>query len=245
MGTTGNHETIVDLIPAYALSSLEAAEAAQVAAHLEHCPACQELLASYVDVVSALPLAATEKSPAPELKTQLLARIHETPESTTAVAPSPAIEPTSLRLKLQHVFSGSVWRPMALGLGVLALILGFVLWQQLNYTNSIRFDQFVMSNTEAAPEATGLIIMGEDGKFGTLVVDRLPILDEDQQYQLWLVKDGKRVSGGVFSVYEGGYQSIKIKAPDPLASYTSFGITIEPSGGSDNPTGERVLGFNL
>jgi anti-sigma-K factor RskA len=68
------------------------------------------------------------------------------------------------------------------------------------------------------------------------------MLGSDQQYQLWLVLDDERTSGGVFSVDYYGYGAMVIHAPRPLNEYTSFGVTVEPAGGSPAPTGEKVLG---
>jgi len=36
-----------------------------------------------------------------------------------------------------------------------------------------------------------------------------------------------------------------VQANQPLDTYQSFGITIEPNGGSPAPTGKKVLGGNL
>jgi anti-sigma-K factor RskA len=112
-----------------------------------------------------------------------------------------------------------------------------------------------LSGTQAAPAATGLIVISLDGHHGTLVVDRLPELDEAQQYQLWLIKDGQRDlwlikdgqrdNGGVFSVSHEGYGSVWLDSPQPLVDYSAFGVTVEPAGGSSGPTGEKVLGGSL
>jgi anti-sigma-K factor RskA len=102
-----------------------------------------------------------------------------------------------------------------------------------------------MQHTDAAPDATGLIALSKDGEYGTLMVDHLPPLGKDQQYQLWLIKDGKRTSGGVFSVNWDGYGSLWVNSPERLADYTAFGITVEPTGGSPGPTGAKVLGGTL
>jgi len=96
--------------------------------------------------------------------------------------------------------------------------------------------------TEIEPQASGLIVISRDGRHGTLVVDDLPALDETREYQLWLIRDGQRISGGVFSVSTDGYANQWIGAPEPLTAYSSFGVTIEPTGGSPGPTGEKVLG---
>ena len=84
-----------------------------------------------------------------------------------------------------------------------------------------------------------------DGDHGTLVVDSLAPLGQDQQYQLWLIQDGERTDGGVFSVNPEGYGSLWVETPQPLSSYSAFGITIEPAGGSPGPTGDKVLGSAL
>jgi anti-sigma-K factor RskA len=88
-------------------------------------------------------------------------------------------------------------------------------------------------------------VVSLDGEHGTLVVDGLAALGEEQQYQLWLIQDGQRTSGGVFSVSEEGYGSLWISSPEPLSSYSTFGITIEPAGGSPGPSGDKVLGNAL
>jgi anti-sigma-K factor RskA len=36
-----------------------------------------------------------------------------------------------------------------------------------------------------------------------------------------------------------------VSADQPLGSFQSFGITIEPFGGSPQPTGEKILGIDL
>jgi len=99
----------------------------------------------------------------------------------------------------------------------------------------------MLTGTEAAPGATGTIVISMAGESGTLVVDGLPSLDEAHQYQLWLIRDGQRTSGGVFSVNPEGYGSLWISFPANLTSYDAFGITIEPAGGSPGPTGDKVM----
>ena len=78
-----------------------------------------------------------------------------------------------------------------------------------------------------------------------LTVAGLPVLSPEQQYQLWLIVDGQRASGAIFSVNEDGWAKVSVDSERPLAEYGAFGITIEPTGGSPGPTGERVLGHEL
>lgn len=44
---------------------------------------------------------------------------------------------------------------------------------------------------------------------------------------------------------EEGYRKLHIDHPPGLTAYTDFGVTIEPTGGSPAPAGEKVLGLDL
>jgi len=134
---------------------------------------------------------------------------------------------------------------------VVILFLGasnVLLWQQmrdLRASQPAPLKVVTLTGSQVAPTASGLIVISRDGRYGTLVVDELPALDEARQYQLWLIQDGQRTSGAVFSVSPDGYGSVWVSSPQPLIDYSSFGITIEPKGGSPGPTGDKVLGGDL
>ena len=238
------HQAILDLIPAYALDCLDAEEAQIVTGHLASCADCQAELDAFEAVVDVLPLAAPEIEPSSALKERLMGQIQAVPRSKTAGLPEPT-GPSLLQqltTALSDFLTGPRWRPAAI-LVVLVLLVGsFFIWQQLNPPPT----QFVLTATEAAPDAQGVIeVVGRNGRQATLTVTGLPQLDPANQYQLWLIQNGQRTSGGVFSVNTDGSQTITIQAPQPVPDYAAFGITVEPSGGSPGPTGERVLGFNL
>lgn len=245
------HEHILGLIPAYALNSLDADEAAIVSQHLPGCETCRAELATYEAVVDVMPLAAPDATPSPTLKERLMDRITTVPATETAAT----IPQTSLESKrsgwqqlseaIQNLLIGPRWRPVALLLFIALVVSNVLLWRQLNEPDPNAWRRISLTGSEVAPEATGIIYIGADGQKGTLIVDNLPQLSPEQQYQLWLIQDGQRASGGVFSVDAGGYRGIEIESPQPLQDFDAFGITIEPAGGSPGPTGERVLGSNL
>jgi anti-sigma-K factor RskA len=137
------------------------------------------------------------------------------------------------------------------GLAGLAIILvlalsTLLLWQQLSQqaapAGPVQMRTVALAGTGTTPDATGIIVISLDGDHGALVVDQLPELDADRQYQLWLIEDERRVSGAVFSVDEHGYGTVWISADEPLSAFSAFGISIEPAGGSEGPTGKKVLG---
>ena len=60
-------------------------------------------------------------------------------------------------------------------------------------------------------------------------------------YQVWFVRDGIRLSGGVFSVDDTGYGQIYIRFPANLDEISGIGITEEPMEGSLAPSSEPIL----
>jgi hypothetical protein len=152
--------------------------------------------------------------------------------------------------------AGRTIRPLPFSWGIVGLLLivglaisNLALWQQMTNlratTEALAFRFVPLASTDVTPGADGVLIINGRGTHGTLVVDNLPELDEAHQYQLWLIKDGERTSGGVFSVSKDGYGAMWVRSPLPLGVYTSFGITIEPEGGSPSPTGDKVLGGDV
>lgn len=232
------HSDILELLPAYALGSLDKSEEALVRQHLAGCAACQAELAAYEAVVEMLPAAAPGITPSPELKERLLDQVEKHAKPQQRTAPS---GPT-LWERLSRWLHQPQWQT-AVALGALLIIVGgLFLWQQAGQNAAA---EIVLTGTEAAPQAQGILEVAANGRDGVLTVNGLPPLDSAQQYQLWLIADGERVSGGVFSVTADGRSTLTIHAPQPIPEYSAFGITIEPAGGSPGPTGQRVLEFNL
>ncbi|RPI34727.1 MAG: hypothetical protein EHM70_01955 [Chloroflexota bacterium] len=225
-------EHVIEQLPAYALGALDEDDTLAVIRHLNQCAACQVELRAYEAVANQLGFAAPVAEPPPHLKKRILEH-----QALKKRMPSRSRELTHL--------------PLAWGLvGILVIAIlaasNLFLWREVALLRAERepqvFQTVAMAGTELNPDARGVIIISADGKHGTLVVDDLPRLDEEHEYQLWLIRDGRRTSGGTFNVGREGYGSLWVSASDPLDSYPAFGVTIEPAGGSPAPTGEKVLG---
>jgi anti-sigma-K factor RskA len=238
---TNRHVT--DHIPAYALDSLDEAEARYIQAHLERCEICMAELVEYRQLVGNLAFAAPQFDPPPALKTKLMDRIKprlETSDQTDA----PESWWGRLNNKLPQL--SPAWGFAAVAIILVLAISNVLLWQQVNRSQPPPPLRVIgLQGGDAAPQATGMIVVSVDGEHGTLVVDHLPQLREDQEYQLWLIQDGERTSGALFSVGEDGYGSVWVGSPEPLIEYSRFGVTIEPKGGSPGPTGANVLRSDL
>lgn len=232
---------VLDLLPAYALGSLDADEAGYVEEHLLSCWICRAESSTFQDVAEQLSFAAPAEVPSTHLKERLLQRVQ-------AVRPQPRVPAqTTRRPWLERLLP--IWGLASLGLIIALAAFTLSLWQRLNHLEFITapggMRAIPLSAVDATSDATGFIIVSGNGDNGALVVDGLPPLDADRQYQLWLIRDGERTSGAVFSTDEENYGGTRVRVAGSLLEYSAVGITIEPTGGSSQPTGVKVLGGPL
>lgn len=234
------NEHVFDLLPGYALGSLDEEELIQVANHLPRCAICRAELDPYWAVVDTLAMAVPARTPPEHVKTTLLQRIQ---------ARSQPVQPAPGPLAYLRSFFA---RPLGLAFAALSVLLvllavsNWLLWRQFTELQQSEAQANMrvvdLHGSSAAPEADGYLMVFAGQTYGTLVVENAPPLQEGQQYQLWLVADGERESGGVFSVSRHGYGAVVVYADRPLGEYTAYGVTVEPEGGSLTPTGARILG---
>jgi anti-sigma-K factor RskA len=233
---------VSELLPGYALECLDADDASKVTKHLATCATCRAELRAYYATVERLALASPTAVPPPALKHRLMSRIRPQPLPELAT-------PWWRALVAGFRQSAPVWGTVSLALVVVLAALNILLWQQLLQHRAVstatRITVVPMNGTDGAPNASGIIAISSDGEYGSLVVQGLPPLTPEQQYQLWLIRDGQRTSGALFSVNDHGYVATLIVSPLPLSNYSAFGVTIEPTGGSPAPTGPRVLSGSL
>ncbi|GAB4560099.1 MAG: anti-sigma factor [Anaerolineae bacterium] len=238
------HAEIEALIPAYAIGAADPEERELIEAHLRQCGRCRALLADYRlladEMAQAVPLVDAPRHLADDLRRRLAAERRAIPAS----APRPRL-----------------WRPMAwVGLAAtLILLLGTNFYwamrtRQLSEEVAIQATAIValaeaptvtLEGDEPAPNARGVLYLEPDATVAILHVYGLPPLPSDKVYQLWLIRDGQRDSGGLLRVDENGEGVLLVRAPRPLREYQAVGITIEPEGGSPGPTSPRVIGGRM
>jgi anti-sigma-K factor RskA len=255
IGLTVEPSHVTELIPLYVLGLLDLDEVRRVERHLDECPVCRAEVQSYRPVSDQLVLAAPLAAPPASLHTRLVSRIAALPAAAPpAPAPPPASAPTlappprpSLwqRLAALSRRAAPVWVPLSALLILALLATNLWLWSRTPTAAPDTLASVVLSGTPDAPGASGLLATTASGTSGLLVVQGLPPLSPEQQYQLWLVQGEQRTNGGVFSVDAQGFGRLEVRAPQPLVNYGRFGVTIEPAGGSPGPTGARVLGGSL
>jgi anti-sigma-K factor RskA len=240
-------------LAAYALCALDAAEASALEAHLETCQDCQSELADYQAVASGLSQSIPPHRPPEGLRRKLIARL---PSQRRRIS-TPF---TNLfgRFHIGQVAS-TVALLVLLGLNIFSSLQIRELQQtQAELAERLSQDQTAIAmlaypSTQAFPvqadveNVAGSMLVDNDRRIAVLVVWNLPQVEAGQTYQIWLIDpDGERISGGLFKPIEGQrYTTTTIWSPDSFKRYVGIGVTVEPEGGSEAPTGSRVLSVDL
>jgi anti-sigma-K factor RskA len=71
----------------------------------------------------------------------------------------------------------------------------------------------------------------------------MPAVPTDKDYQLWVIKDNKPISAGVFAVNDTKSNFFKIEnlAVTNPKEIGAFAVTLEPKGGMPSPTGDMYM----
>jgi anti-sigma-K factor RskA len=246
---TTHSDDEMDLLVAYALDTLDAAEAERVSQMLAERPELRATVAELRAALDTLPYALPEPDVAPKLRERVLANaVGRTVRSSTPRTGS----------------GGSWWRALTLAFGGLSAALAVVLavvWGQLGAAQRdlalaqadleqalAEREQIVrvVSDYETVAELAGsggrgAVLRTPAGD--TLVAARLPQLPAGRVYQLWLIGgQGDPVSGGTFEVDERGYGVIALVPGAGALSADIFAVTEEPGPtGSPGPTSDPIL----
>ena len=237
-----SHEALRNELPAYALGTLEAPDSARLERHLAGCAECRQLLREYEEVNRLLPLGLPRTEPSPSARRELFNRAR--------------IDATASRRRKFHA-----WWPrlrlhaLTATIVVVAVLVSALVWTQIDGGDSedaaailedLREDSdtqvIPMLGSDAAPQAVAQLFFQPGKTQAGLVVSGLPPLPGDRAYQLWFVQpDETRHNGGVFNVDSSGQAMVIIDAPPDYAPGWRCGVTEEPAGGSDAPTGQNVM----
>lgn len=113
------------------------------------------------------------------------------------------------------------------------------LQNRVDMTETDEWTTVKLAGVANSPKAKMLVYWNKNNK-NILINHRamdLPKTDKTHEYQLWALVDGKPVSLGVFG--ENAKEAVQQMVTVPKAQ--AFAVTIEPIGGSVNPTMEKMV----
>lgn len=88
------------------------------------------------------------------------------------------------------------------------------------------------------PEAQVMVYWHRPSQHLALDVAQLPVPPNGKQYQLWALADGKPIDAGLINTPE---EKEQLQLMKNVAAAQAFAITLEPQGGSVNPTLDEMV----
>lgn len=242
------HEEYKEMIPARALSALDAAEAHALNEHLENCAECRKELEEWQATAATLALTADSVEPSPAVRERILSEVRKD-------LASPQVLP--FRSTPRNIWSsfGSLGAMAAVVL-LTALIVGLVvLWQQNGRMReelalSKQFVELVttpgarvseLKGIDLGAGATASLAYDQNGH-AMLMANKLPQPPQGKAYQLWfIVGKNPPMPGKTFSPDNTGKGMLKEQMPREAMNSAIFAITMEPESGSSAPTSPIYL----
>jgi len=218
MEANGIHELAVG----HALDALDPEERRTFEAHLATCERCRAEVAELQEAAAALAYALPAAEPPPRLRERLLDRARE---ERGVVVPF-----RRRRIERVLAYAAIPAAAAAIGLGVWAGVLHGQLSDERRDAASVAA---VLSDPHAArvqlAGGAGELVVGSD-RDGVLVVRRLPPPPGSKTYEAWVIEGGKAQPAGLFR----DRQVVALTRPVPKNAVVA--ITVEPRGGSQQPT---------
>ncbi|MDP2774385.1 MAG: anti-sigma factor [Nocardioides sp.] len=225
---------------AYAVDALDDIERAQFERHLAACDACRSEIESLREASAMLAETAAAGPPA-ALRDRVLAGIETVRPLPPVVSPLVSA-PERRRRRFPALVAAAA---------VVTLIgIGGAVWQP--WADETSQSPSATERVLQAPDAEVLTQELDNGAVVTLTrskelnqavltTEDMPAPDSGTVYEVWLQHDELMVPAGLMD--EAGSATVLLEG-DP-ATANGAGITVEPAGGSDEPTGEVVTLFEF
>ena len=254
---------IEELLPFYVLDALTEEEKELVESYMVEHPEARIQLQDLQSGASGLPYAVVAVEPPRQVKEALMRRVTADARARQRASERVPAAPSRGGLRFEDIF-----RVLSLGAATIAILWAFALNAQvarlrdqvssLNdqvMAQSQSLDELIrnlpqtdqsdiisvsLKSTETQPRALGQLIADPNDQSAMLVISGLPPLEPGKTYQVWLIGNAP-VSAGLLTVDENGQSVLIITSEEAIGSFNSVGISIEPEGGSIEPTGEIVV----
>jgi anti-sigma-K factor RskA len=258
-------DRLEDLFPFYALGALSAEERAAVDAYVARDSDARARLDEALRAAAVMAYSATPVDPAPRIRRALMDRVDADARSRQA-ARRRQLDPP--RLFNTRLFKFGMPAIAAVSL-IIASVLGLwtaslnaelarlkqetaLLQQQLSAEREVlaqisspQAQAMSIAGTQVQPQAHGQMIADPHKNMAVLIVANLSALPPGKVYQFWLIRGKVPISAGIFTVDEQGRGLLAVQAADAIGSFDAIGVSIEPDGGSPQPTGDIVMLSNL
>ena len=223
------------LIGPYALDSLEGDDRSRFEAHLAGCEQCRTELRGFQSTTAMLGEAMSVPPP-PDLRNRVLAMASSTTQEHPVV--TAMSQRSRVRRVLPRIGLAAAAAVAVVGIG------GFVAeHERADELSAERTNLTLVMADKNATFTEGTVVGGgkvnviasSDHDAAVVVGASLSSLRSDQTYQVWRMHDGKPTSVGLLGRGSGMLYVDGIKGAD------AFAVSVEPAGGSEQPTSDPIV----
>jgi anti-sigma-K factor RskA len=260
---------IEELLPFYALDALTDEERELVDSYLAEHPEAREQMKELHAGASVLPYGISPVVPPRQVKESLMARVNA--DAKARIYSSTPRQPS--RPILRGVRGENIIRTFTLGIATLAIVWVIILNAQISQlrneisslhetlaSQSNSLEQIIanlpksppsnvitvsLKGTNVQPRAHGQLVVDPNEQSAILIISGLPKLEANKTYQVWLINGGAPVSAGLLSIDENGQGVVIVTSNESIGSFKALAISVEPQGGSPQPTGDIVVSNDL
>ncbi|WP_370288989.1 anti-sigma factor domain-containing protein [Nocardioides sp.] len=268
LGHTRGWEDAHALSGAYALDALDAEETARFEAHLSACPTCAEEVAELRATAAVLGIT-TEVAPPASLRSAVLADIasvrplpplthddhSDEHDDTDQGAGAPGMQPLAAPVSLQaHRQRRLLRRPLLMVAAAATVVAGAGIgWSQLEDDAPVGPNLTAAERVLAAPDAkrvdkrfpdgseAAVVVSRELGK-AVIITDGMTPAPNGHDYEVWFQSSaGDMIRAGLMPDIRDNTMVLEGDASRAVG----IGITVEPDGGSQQPSADPIAYFNL
>ena len=235
-----DRERFDELKDAFVLGALPEEERRELEEYLAAHPERQAEIDELGSVAGLLALSPREQEPSPELRRSIM-------DVVEAEAERPRARSGSVLAGLREFLS---IRNLALGAAAL-LVIGLFSWNMVlqgemrdlqSRVQSMQASEgdsrmVALEGSGPARQVSAEVMILEDHR-AVLMAEDMPPVPEDKTFQIWVIeKDVPRPSG----VFEVGEDQVAVVVENPVEGADAIAVTVEPEGGSPQPTTDPML----
>ncbi|WP_162924564.1 anti-sigma factor [Rubrobacter indicoceani] len=257
-----NQEKFADMKDAYALGALTPEETRDFESYLAEHPEYQPEVDELAGLASLFAMVPVDREPPKSLRKNLMKTIHD----EGGVRRTSRSSRRGLGAYVGSFVDGLRARPLALGAAGL-IVVGLFSWNVVlqGQVQSLRGDnsdlQAQIESPAAPPEVGGnqVLAMASEGEMSgveaevvsyeggraVLVAHNVPQIPEEETFQIWVIQDGEASPSGLFEPQNGAEAPVAAYVDGSIANADAIAVTVEPEGGSEQPTSDPQLQASL
>ncbi len=239
-----NHERFEELRDAFVLGALPEEERREFEEYLAQHPERQAEIDELGTVAGLLALSPQEQEPPPELRRRIM-------DAVGAEAGRPHESRRSVFAWIGELLSV---RNLAFGAAAL-LVIGLFSWNMVlqgemrdlqSRVEAMQASEedsriVALEGSGAARQARVEVMILEDHR-AVLMAEDMPPVPEDKTFQIWVIEKDVPRPSGVFEVRE---DHVAVVVENRVDGADAIAVTVEPEGGSPQPTTEPMLAARL